>query len=114
VTLARKITDLTGPGHTDRFAIGGTDLGATAVAPDGRLVSVFGDTFAGATVGGPGWRAPVVLFADPEGIGEGPHLLQVVERSHLGLGRGLSLPGRGHRPRILTRTEARSLLFKCT
>ena len=41
MTLARKITDLTGPGHTDRFAIGGTDLGATAVAPDGRLVSVF-------------------------------------------------------------------------
>ena len=48
VTLARarKVTDLTGPGHTDRFGIGGTDLGATAVAPDGRLVSVFGDTFA--------------------------------------------------------------------
>lgn len=68
---ARKLRDLTGPGHTDAFEIGGTDLGATAVAPDGRLVSVFGDTFAGPTVGGPGWRAPVVLFADPTSVGDG-------------------------------------------
>lgn len=68
---ATKVTDLTGPGHTDRFGIGGTDLGATAVAPDGRLVSVFGDTFTTAGVGGPGWRSPVVLFADPDGIGSG-------------------------------------------
>lgn len=61
----RKVKDLTGPGHTDEFGIGGTDLGATALAPDGRLVSVFGDTFERAGVGGPGWRSPVVLFADP-------------------------------------------------
>lgn len=61
----RKVKNLTGPGHTDHFGIGGTDLGVTTLAPDGRLVSVFGDTFDQATVGGPGWRSPVVLFGDP-------------------------------------------------
>ncbi len=65
VTPVRKVKDLTGPGHTDHFGVGGTDLGVTAVAPDGRLVSVFGDTFEQAGVGGPGWRSPVVLFGDP-------------------------------------------------
>jgi hypothetical protein len=63
--LATKIADLTGPGITDRFGIGGTDLGTTTTAPQGHLVSVFGDTFRRAGVGGRGWRAPVVLFADP-------------------------------------------------
>jgi hypothetical protein len=61
----RKLKDLTGPGITDHFGVGGTDLGVTATAPDGRLVSVFGDTFERAGVGGPGWRSPVVLFGDP-------------------------------------------------
>jgi hypothetical protein len=61
----RKVKDLTGPGITDDFGIGGTDLGVMATAPDGRLVCVFGDTFERAGVGGPGWRSPVVLFTDP-------------------------------------------------
>ncbi len=61
----RKVKDLTGPGHTDRFGIGGTDLGVMATAPDGRLVAVLGDTFEHTGVGGPGWRSPVVLFGDP-------------------------------------------------
>ena len=65
MTLAHKVSDLTGPGYTDRFEIGGTDLGATAVAPDGRLVSVFGDTFTRAGVGAPAGASPVVLFGDP-------------------------------------------------
>ena len=65
MAVASKLKDLTGPGHTDRFGVGGTDLGVTVAAPDGRLVSVFGDTFEQATVGGPGWRSPVVLFGDP-------------------------------------------------
>jgi Domain of unknown function (DUF4185) len=60
-----KIADLTGPVLTDAFGVGGTDLGTMTVAPDGRLVAVFGDTFDDAGVGGPGWRSPVVLFADP-------------------------------------------------
>ncbi len=93
----RKITDLTGPGLTDRFAVGGTDLGATAVAPDGRLVSVFGDTFARAGVGGRGWRAPVVLFAAPDRVadglrwtgsaGRGQRARQVVRYVHKGVRR---------------------------
>ncbi|MFC4946401.1 DUF4185 domain-containing protein [Pseudonocardia sp. GCM10023141] len=66
-----KVKDLTGPGHTDRFGIGGTDLGATTTAPDGRLVSVFGDTFRRPTVGGPGWRSPVALFGDPDTVHTG-------------------------------------------
>ena len=95
--LARKVKDLTGPGHTDRFDVGGTDLGATATAPDGRLVSVFGDTFARPTVGGPGWRAPVVLFADPGSVrrgvrwtgsaGRGERARQVVRYLHRGVRR---------------------------
>jgi hypothetical protein len=71
VAVASKIKDLTGPGHTDRFGVGGTDLGVTATAPDGRLVSVFGDTFEQPGVGGPGWRSPVVLFADPTTVQAG-------------------------------------------
>ncbi|MFP5021522.1 DUF4185 domain-containing protein [Pseudonocardia phyllosphaerae] len=66
-----KIGDLTGPGFTDAFGIGGTDLGIVTTAPDGRLVAVFGDTFDRAGVGGPGWRSPVVLFADPADVGSG-------------------------------------------
>ncbi len=64
MTLVHKVKDLTGPGVTDRFGIGGTDLGVMTTAPDGRIVSVFGDTFERPGVGGPGWRSPVVLFAD--------------------------------------------------
>jgi len=71
VTAASKIRDLTGPGRTDRFGVGGTDLGVTVAAPDGRLVSVFGDTFEKAGVGGAGWRSPVVLFSDPATAGTG-------------------------------------------
>lgn len=88
----RKVKDLTGPGYTDRFAIGGTDLGATTTAPDGRLVSVFGDTFERAGVGGPNWRSPVVLFGDPNtartGIewtgssGAGAHAEQALPYQH--------------------------------
>jgi len=87
-----KVKDLTGPGHTDRFGIGGTDLGVMAIAPDGRLVAVFGDTFERAGVGGPGWRSPVVLFGDPStartGIewtgsgGAGPYAAQALPYRH--------------------------------
>lgn len=67
----RKVQDLTGPGQTDHLGIGGTDLGVMAAAPDGRLVSVFGDTFENAGVGGPGWRSPVVLFGETVTTGDG-------------------------------------------
>ena len=92
--LATKVADLTGPGITDRFGIGGTDLGTTTTAPHGHLVSVFGDTFRRASVGGPGWRAPVVLFAVPASVptglcwtgsaGRGTYARQVVRYVHHG------------------------------
>jgi hypothetical protein len=87
-----RVCDLTGPGITDGFGIGGTDLGATTTAPDGRLVSVFGDTFASPRAGGRGWRSPVVLFGDPASVptgvrwtgsaGAGPRARQVVRYLH--------------------------------
>jgi hypothetical protein len=67
------------------------------VAPDGHLVSVFGDTFERAGVGGPGWRSPVVLFADPDSVadgmrwtgsaGPGEYAHQVVDYRHGGFRR---------------------------
>ena len=51
-----KLTDLTGPGITDRFGMRCADLGASVQAPDGHLVSVFGDTFSGDRVGAGQWR----------------------------------------------------------
>ena len=66
-----KLRDLTGPGHTDEYGIGGTDLGAAATAPDGRIVAVFGDTFESKEAGGPGWRSPVILFGDPDSVRSG-------------------------------------------
>ena len=95
MSAAYKIKDLTGPGRTDRFGVGGTDLGATARAPDGRLVSVFGDTFEHGGPGHPGWRSPVVLFADPAtrrtglewtaSAGPGDYAAQVIDYAHGGL-----------------------------
>ena len=50
------------PGHHRPWGVTGTDLGVCAVAPNGKLVSVFGDTFSGPTVGQGDWRAPVALI----------------------------------------------------
>ncbi len=68
--VATKVRDLTGPGRTDRFDVGGTDPGA-------------------------GWRAPVVLFGDPTSVatglewtgsaGRGERARQVVRYVHGGL-----------------------------
>ncbi|GFG58599.1 hypothetical protein MMUR_27350 [Mycolicibacterium murale] len=57
-----KLADVTGPGLTDRWGAAATDLGASIEAPDGNLVSVFGDTFSGDRVGVGDWRSPVVLI----------------------------------------------------
>jgi hypothetical protein len=57
-----KVADLTGPGITDRWGVTSTDLGASVLAPSGKLVSVFGDTFSGNSVGVGEWRAPVILM----------------------------------------------------
>lgn len=60
--LDGKVVDLTGPGRTERWGVTCTDLGASVIAPDGKLVSVFGDTFSGRRVGQGDWRSPVVLI----------------------------------------------------
>ena len=57
-----KLLDLTGPGLTDRWGVTATDLGAVVLAPNGKLVAVFGDTFSGPRVGEGQWRSPVVLI----------------------------------------------------
>lgn len=74
--LNGKVADLTGPGHTDRWGVTCTDLGASVVAPNGKLVSVFGDTFSGPMVGQGDWRSPVVLI----GTGDADHEI-VYERA---------------------------------
>ena len=61
--------DVTGPGITHQWGVTGTDLGASVHAPDGHLVSVFGDTFSGPVVGHGDWRSPIVLI----GTGDAAH-----------------------------------------
>ena len=51
------------PGITDRWSVTCADLGASVIAPNGTLVSVFGDTFSGNHVGEGDWRSPVILSA---------------------------------------------------
>jgi len=67
--LNGKVADLTGPGITDRWGVTCTDLGASVIAPNGKLVSVFGDTFSGSRVGEGDWRSPVILI----GTGDADH-----------------------------------------
>ncbi|WP_319448644.1 MULTISPECIES: DUF4185 domain-containing protein [unclassified Mycobacterium] len=64
-----KVADITGPGISDRWGVTATDLGACVVAPNGKLVAVFGDTFSGNRVGEGTWRSPVVLI----GTGDAQH-----------------------------------------
>lgn len=61
---ATRMANLTGPGITSRFDADAMDLGCSARTPDGRILFVFGDTFAQARVGSDDWRAPTGLFAD--------------------------------------------------
>ena len=74
--LNGKVVDMTGPGITERWGVTCTDLGASVVAPNGKLVSVFGDTFSGHKVGEGDWRSPVVLI----GTGDADHEI-VYERA---------------------------------
>ncbi|MDG3011857.1 DUF4185 domain-containing protein [Rhodococcus sp. D2-41] len=65
-------TVITGtPTSTGRFGVGGTDLGIPYLRThDGSSGYVFGDTFAGDTVGSGNWRSPVLLIQeafDPTG-----------------------------------------------
>ena len=74
--LNGKVADVTGPGITESWGVTCTDLGASVVAPNGKLVSVFGDTFSGRKVGQGDWRSPVVLI----GTGDANHEI-VYERA---------------------------------
>ena len=67
--LDGKVADLTGPGIAERWGVTCTDLGASVIAPNGKLVSVFGYTFSGRKVGEGDWRSPVVLI----GRGDADH-----------------------------------------
>ena len=64
-----KVADITVPGITDRWGVTCADLGASVIAPNGTLVSVFGDTFSGNRVGEGDWRSPVILI----GTGDASH-----------------------------------------
>lgn len=68
----KKIKDLTGPGTSSKtFGVGGTDLGIPVRQPNGQIAYIFGDTFENDTVGGPGWRSPVLLRSAPGGLAGG-------------------------------------------
>ncbi len=67
-----KIKDLTGSGTSSApFGVGGTDLGIAVRQPNGQIAYIFGDTFEQDGVGGPGWRAPVLLRSAPGLDGDG-------------------------------------------
>jgi Domain of unknown function (DUF4185)/Homeodomain-like domain len=67
-----KVADMTGPGITDRWGARCADLGVSVLAPNGKLVSVFGDTFSGNRVGEGDWRSPIVLI----GTGDANHQIR--------------------------------------
>lgn len=67
-----KVADMTGPGITDRWGARCADLGASVLAPNGKLASVFGDTFSGNRVGEGDWRSPIVLI----GTGDANHQIR--------------------------------------
>ncbi|WP_017604961.1 DUF4185 domain-containing protein [Nocardiopsis alkaliphila] len=66
-----KVADLTGPGLTTRFRMEATDLGIPVLAPDGRMLFVFGDSFESARVGGGWWRSPTALYSTTTDLNSG-------------------------------------------
>ncbi|WP_295696836.1 DUF4185 domain-containing protein [Lapillicoccus sp.] len=69
--VATKVKNLVGTQTPVQFGIGATDLGIPARCPDGRTLWVFGDTFAGATVGSGNWRSPVALYSTTSNLASG-------------------------------------------
>ncbi|WP_241387578.1 DUF4185 domain-containing protein [Rhodococcus sp. CH91] len=62
-----KIGAVTGPNTSAvQYGVGGTDLGIARRLPNGRQAVVLGDTFDQMSVGGPGWRSPVILLTDEQ------------------------------------------------
>jgi hypothetical protein len=61
----QRLGEVTGPGRTDLYGANATDLGIPALAPDGRMLTVFGDTFDGPAALHGDNRAPIALYSDP-------------------------------------------------
>lgn len=61
---------LAGTQTSVQYGVGATDLGIPARTPDGRLLFVFGDTWAD-HVGGANWRSPVALYSSTTNLAAG-------------------------------------------
>lgn len=69
--VTTKVANITGPGTSAvQFGVGGTDLGICRKLPNGKTAVVLGDTFEQFTVGGPGWRSPLILLTDDDTLAE--------------------------------------------
>jgi hypothetical protein len=90
-----RLKTVTGPDETTDYAMEATDLGIPATTPDGRILTIFGDTFEGPKVGSGDWRSPVGLYADPRrplgtgvrwtgAVGSEDHADQLVDYDHEG------------------------------
>ena len=65
-----RIKVLAGTQSPVQYGIGATDLGIPARTPDGRMLFMFGDTWADA-VGGSNWRSPVALYSSTTNVAAG-------------------------------------------
>lgn len=65
-----RIKVLAGTQSAVQYGIGATDLGIPARTPDGRLLFMFGDTWAD-YVGGSNWRSPVALYSSTTDLADG-------------------------------------------
>lgn len=64
-----KIKNLTGPDITGKFGLHWVDLGAVARCPDGRTLTVFGDSFGPSW--GENWRSPTALWSSTRALSRG-------------------------------------------
>lgn len=65
-----KIKNLAGTQCPVQFGVGATDLGIPARCPNGRVLYLFGDTWAD-RLGGSNWRSPVGLFSSTTDVAAG-------------------------------------------
>lgn len=65
-----RIKVLAGTQSPVQYGIGATDLGIPARTPDGRMLFLFGDTWADG-VGGANWRSPVALYSSTTNLAAG-------------------------------------------
>lgn len=90
-----RLKTVTGPGETTDYKMEATDLGIPATTPDGRILTIFGDTFEGPKVGSGDWRSPVGLYSDARrqlgfgmtwtgAVGSKDHADQLVDYDHEG------------------------------